>query len=219
MSVSKIAVMDGGMPRQIQQGDVVALGEVIPATIATNAIPVTAGMLAAAFIQRTTTGAGTDTIDTAANIIAGITQGLGAVGIQNGITWRIKYIQNAAFAITVQATANTGVTVNNGTINASSVKEFLLTIVNGSPARAVTSAVTTNASAVVTGLSNADAAAISAGMIVTNAVAGLQGATVLGVNVNAGSVTMSTNATSTLSAQTINFSPIVTLTGVGQGLL
>ncbi len=218
MTVLKSVVMDGNMQRLVAQGDTVAAAEVIPATIATNAITITAAILGGGFIQRTTTGAGTDTIDTAANIIAGLTAGVGLAGIPAGTTFRATWIQNAAFAITVQATANTGVTVTNGAIAASSVKEFLVTVVNGTPAATLVGT-TTNASAVVSGLTAAQASLVTPGMVVTNAVSNLQGTTVIAVNIAAGTITMSGNANATAANQAINFSPVITVVGIGQKLL
>lgn len=217
--LAKPLISDGGLNRPLAAGDNLAGGEFIPTTIATNAITISGSQLGQRFIQRTTTGAGTDTIDTAANVIGALTSGLGNVGVPNGTSWYCTWIQNAAFAITVQATANTGVTVTLGTVNASSVKDFLVRVVNGSPAQAY-AGMTTNASAVVTGFTADQLKNITPGMIVTNAVNGLQGQTVLSVNIDAGSVTFSGNANATSTTPvTINFSPVITLNGVGQGLL
>lgn len=220
MSALKPIVYDGGIMRQVAQGDVVAGAEQIPATLAGGAITATGPMLTAGFIQLTSVGATAVTVDTAANIIAAISGGLNTSGVQNGTTFRNRVIQNAAFAATFAPTANTGVTVTNGVVNASSVKDFLVTVVNGSPARnTMNTLATTNASAVVTGFTAADVAAITPGMVVTNAVAGLQGATVLGVNMTNNSVTLSANANATLAGQALSFSPVVTVAGIGQALL
>lgn len=217
MSVVKNVIYDGGLQRVMSLGDVLGAGEILPATIVANALTITGAMLQQPFIQRTITGAGTDTLDTAINIIAALSQGMNLVGIQPGTTWRIKWINNAAFVDTVTATANTGVTVVNGTVNASSVKEFLVTIVNGTPGLVTGAAVFTNGSAVVTGLLERETRNLSPGMVVTNAIAGVQGATILSVQANVG-VTLSTNATSTVVGS-MTLSPVVTLTGLGQGLL
>jgi hypothetical protein len=216
--LAKPLVIDGGLNRAIFPGDTLVGGEVFPTTIATNAITITGQQLASGLIQRTTTGAGTDTLDTAANIIAAISSGIGTTGVPRGTTWRCKWVQNAAFAITVAATANTGVSVALPTINASSVKEYLVTVVNGTPAQQYQAA-TTNASAVLSGFTSTQLAALSVGMIVTNVVAGLQGAKIIGIDSGAGTVTMDTNATSTNASVTVNFSPVITLQGIGQGLL
>lgn len=215
MALGKPLIYDNGIPRQVSPGDTVAYGEILPATIATNAITITGTQLLSGLIQRTTTAAGTDTIDTAANIISAISTS----GVQAGTTWRCKWVQNAAFAITVTATANTGITINLPTINASSVKDYLITVVNGTPATVV-QALTTNTSAIITGLTTAQVAAITPGMVITNAVAGLQGTTVIAVNIAAGSVTLSAAASATNTTPvTVNFSPVITLQGIGQGLL
>ena len=60
------------------------------------------------------------------------------------------------------------------------------------------------------------AATLTPGMIVTNAVAGTQGFTIVGVNIAAGTVTLSGNATSTNAAPGVafSFSPVVTITGL-----
>lgn len=215
----KPLVSDGGLNRQVNNGDNIAGGEIIPATIATNAITITGSQLSGRFVQRTTTGAGTDTIDTAANIISALIAGLGSTGVANGTSWWVTWIQNAAYAVTLTATANTGITVTSGVVNASSVKDFLVTVTNGTPAQSYPG-MTTNASAIVTGFTADQLKNITTGMVVTNAVNGLQGTTVIGVNIGAGSVTFSGNANATSSTPVaINFSPTITLTGIGQGLL
>jgi hypothetical protein len=90
----------------------------------------------------------------------------------------------------------------------------LVTIVNGTPAQTV-QANTTNASNVVTGLTSAQAALLSVGQVVTNAVNGLQGTTITAVNITLGTVTLSGNANATSSTPVaISFSPVVQLDGL-----
>lgn len=217
--ILKPIVYDGGLQRQVTIGDVVGGAEIIPATLTANALTVTGAILSNGIVQRTTSAAGIATIDTAANIIAALSGGLNVSSIQNGSTFRVRWMQTAAFTDTLTA-ANTGVTVTNGIVNASSVKDFLVTVVNGSPAKStVNSLVTTNASAVVTGFNAADISAITPGMVVTNAVAGLQASTVLGVNLTNNSVTLSGNANASLTGQALTFSPVIAIAGIGQGLL
>lgn len=215
--IVKNMVWDGSQQRPMQVGDVRGEGEVIPATISTTAITISGQQLSSGFILRNPGAAGTDTIDTAANLIAAIASGIGSIGVQPGTTWRCTWIVSTANAVTVQATANTGVTVTNGTVNASSVKEFLCTVVNGTPAQtfAVNS---TNTSAVLTGLTAAQTALLSVGMVVTNAALGLQGQTIISIQPGAG-VTMSGNANSTAVGTALTFSPVVTVYGIGQKLL
>ncbi len=205
---------DGALQRKVMPGDTFVSGEIFPAAVATTATTITAQILGNGWYNRTLAANGTDTVDSAANLIAGLTQGLGAIGVQNGTAWRFSIYNANAFTDTVQASANTGVTVNAGAIAASSVKEFIVTVVNGSPARTV-NGVSANASPVITGITSADLALLTVGMIVTNAVAGLQGQTVIGINQAAGSITLSGNANST-GAVSVSLSPVVTLQGIGQ---
>jgi hypothetical protein len=217
MGILKALVLDGQMARQLNVGDILAGGETIPATVVTTAITVTGAQLAQGNILRNPAAGATDTLDSAANIIAALTNGIGNVGIPPGTTFRVRWICTTAFAITVQATANTGVTVNRGSIAASSAKEFLCTIVNGTPAQTF-AGLTTNASAVVTGFTQAQLSLLSVGMIVTNAVAGLQGTTIIAINQAAGSITFSGNANATNTTPvSISFSPVVQLDGLQQG--
>lgn len=211
----KPVVYDGFSQRNIFPGDTVAGGEVMPATISTVVnLAITTAMLAAGIILRNPAGVSNENIDTAANIVAGLSAGLGTAGIPAGTTFRCRWVLTTANALTVQATANTGVTVNRGTVAASTSKDYLVTIVNGTPAQTY-QAITTNASAVVSGLTTAQCASLSVGMIVTNAVNGLQGTTIIGVNPNAGSVTMSGTANATAATPTaVTFSPVVTLDGL-----
>lgn len=221
MSLIKTIGFDGlGVsPRQVQQGDVVCLAEQLPATSASNALTVTGQLLANSLIQSTETANATYTLDTAANIILALQAITNVANIQNGTSWRLRHINNAAFTVTYAVTANTGVTVALPTINASSVKDFLITVTNGTPAQTF-AATTVNATAVVAGLTQSQCALLSPGMIVTNAVAALQGTTILAVNATAGTVTLSGNANATnTTAVAVSFSPVVAVQGLGQGLL
>ena len=211
----KPVVYDGSLQRQLSPGDIVAGGEQIVASSTSTAITVTAALMAQGIFLRNPSGAATDTIDTAANIIAGLASGLGSNGIQSGTTFRLRWINtNGTNAVTVAATANTGVTVNRGTVALSTAKEFLVTVNNGTPAQTF-QANTTSGSAVVSGLTASQLALLSPGMVVTNAVNGLQGTTILAVNMTAGTVTLSGNANATSSSPvTISFSPVITLDGL-----
>lgn len=216
--LARSQVSDGGINRQILPGDSIVTGEVLPAAITTAAITISGQQLSSGLINRTGLGgAGTDTIDSAANLIANILQGLGLTGVQDQTAWRCIWYNPSASVITVTATANTGVTVTNGTVNAASVKSFLCTIVDGTPARTF-NGFSTNTSPIVTGVSQADCAALGVGQIVTNATVGLQGQTIIGIDIAKGAVTFSGNANAT-QAVSIAASPQVTLLGLGQGLV
>lgn len=217
MSILRPVVYDGFAQRQLAQGDILGGGETIPATVVTTAITVTGAQLQQGIILRNPAAAATDTLDTAANIIAALSVGLGLGAIPNGLTWRVRWIVTTAQATTVQATANTGVTVNRGSIAASSAKEFLFTIVNGTPAQTF-QCTTVNANNVLSGLTATQCSLLSVGMVITNAVAGLQGQTIIAINGAAGTVTLSGNANATNSSPvTVAFSPVVQLDGLQQG--
>lgn len=219
MSLVKPTVYDGSLQRQTQQGDVVGAAEVINSIGTGTAVTITGAILASGLISGAPTAAAAYTLDSAANILAALTSGPGNFPVQNGTTFRVRHLNTTAFAVTWAATANTGVTVANGTTNASSVKDFLLTVVNGQPP-VIASGTTVNGSAVVSAVPAATLAAMTVGQVITNAVAGLQGATVTSINLAAGTFTASANANATnTTAVAINVSPVITFTGIGQGLL
>lgn len=209
-------VLDGQLPRALVRGDVMTLGEAVAATVSTTNITVTGAQLLSAAILRNPAATATDTLDTAENIRAAIAAAYNAA-LPNGITWRVRWIVTTAQQLALAATANTGVVLNRGTVTASAAagfKDFLITITNGTPAQTFT-ANTTNGSAVITGLSAAQTALLTPGMIVTNAVNGLQGTTILSVQSGTG-VTLSgnANATSTAPGVAISFSPVITVDGL-----
>lgn len=219
MSMVKPTVYDGPIQRQVQLGDTVCAAEVIPAASSSTALTVTGQMLSQPFIQSNEGGAAAYTLDTAANIIIALGLGLGLLSIQNGTTWRLRHINTTAFVVTYGVTANTGMTIANGVVNASSVKDFLVTVTNGSPVQTF-SATTVNASPTISGLTPAQCALLSPGMVVTSVSAGQQGTTILSVNISAGTVTLSGNANATNTVPiAYTFSPTITVTGIGQGLL
>lgn len=213
MPFPRMMVMDQGIQRPEQFGDVVPSCEPFPASVTTVTYAVTAATLLAAFQNRAPAGNSADTLPTAAALIAAA-----STPVANNTTWRQKVVNTGAGIITVTAPANAGVTVALPTINAGSVKEFLMTVTNGTPATSIINVSSTNASPTVTGLTQAQTDAISVGMVVTNAILNLQGQTVIGI-VPGVSVTFSGNANATSTGNTINLSPTYTVQGVGQGLV
>lgn len=215
MSLVKPVITDGGFaPRQLQQGDVVAGADVIPATDTTNTnLTITGAILLRKFIVRNPAGVSNENFDTATNLIIALQAAAGSP-IQAGTSFIFRFINISANILTVVATANTGLVLVRGNIPASSQKEFLITVRNGTPAQTY-ACTTTNASAVV-GMTVAQAATLSPGMIVTNAVVGQQGNTILSVNIQAGTVTMSGNSNATTAAPgtAFTFSPVVTIDGL-----
>lgn len=217
-------VSDGaGTVRQFIPGDLIITHEYVPAAIPGNAVTLTGALMAAGILLAAPTAAATYTVDAAANIITALAPYFGynpnaaAPGgtqiyqaIPDGTSFRFTLVNSAAFAITISPTANTGVTVNRGSIAASSSKDILVTVKAGEPAQAIIGN-TVSGSAVITGLTQAVCAAVGLGMVVTNVIAGLQAATVIGVNQTAGTITLSANASATATGSTINLSPVVVI--------
>ena len=222
--LTRPVMFDNAQMRALLPGDVVVGGEQISALTTAGAGTLTAALLIAGIIRRTgPAGVFNDTTDSAQNIINAIISayfvGTGAVspaGVPIGTTWRLRYSNTVAFAGTVVAGAGVTLGVNTATINASSVKDFLLTVLNGTPTQ-VYAATTTNASAVITGLTQAQTQNLSVGMVVSGT--GIQAAsTILSVQPGIG-VTLSLNATATATLVALTFSPSVQIDGLGQGLL
>lgn len=228
MAYARPIISDGSLNRAIQPGDVLLGGEVIQPLTTVGAGTLTALLLASGLIYRTgPVGAFTDTTDTSANIINQIvaqynysTQSVSGLSsgnaVQNGTTVRVRYMNSVAFVGTIAA--GTGVTLGNNatTVNASSVKDFLITVTNGTPQQ-VFACSTTNASAVVTGLSQFQTSQLTPGMLVTGT--GIPASTTIASIQNGVGVTLSANATATNVLTALTFNPTIRLDGLGQGLL
>jgi hypothetical protein len=215
-----------GLMRNAFNGDIVTTNEIVPALNATAGVTLTGALLGLTLYMSSGAGAVTLTLDTAANIIASLAPQFGYnqnasapagtanyAAIQPGTAWRFKVVATTANAVTIVSTANTGTVVNRGVTAASTSRDFLVTINNGTPAQSIT-VNSTNASNQLTGMSQSQLSTLSVGMIVTNAVLGLQGATIIGINIAAGSLTMSTTANATAVGTVVNFSPLVTIDGL-----
>lgn len=215
MSYVKPTVYDNGFQRQVSQGDVVAGGEVVGALTTVGAGTLTAALITGnSIISRSgSVAAYNDTTDTAANIISTI-----AVNNQTpmpGSTHRLRVLNTVAFIQTL--VAGTGVTLVGVTANAaSSFRDYLITLTNTTPTY-IASATTTNGSAVITGMDSSKTSAVSPGQLVTGT--GIPAATtVLSVQPGIG-VTLSANATASSFLVGLTFSPTVTITGIGSGLI
>lgn len=226
MSLATPLVMDGQLARTMVPGDVLNTQEQVQTLTTAGAGTVTAQMLLSGILSRTgPTGAVADTFPTASALIAALSANGGYVGsgslspggsLSPNASFRVRYINNVAFALTATA-PDTSCVVTSPTINASSVKDFLITIVNGTPLYIANSCSTTNGSAVVTGLTQSQTMNITPGMLVTGT--GIPGSTtVLSVQPGVG-VTLSANATATNNPIALTFSPRYTVLGLGQGLL
>lgn len=216
MSYVKAQTRDNGFVRDVNNGDVVAMGEVIGALTTAGNGSLTAPLITSyTILSRTGPAAAyADTVATAADIVAGL-----AVNGQTpnpGSTHRLRILNTVAFINTI--TTNTGVTLSGVTaIAASSWRDFLVTLTNTTNS-SIAVASTTNASAVLTGISDTSLRLITPGMTVTGTGIAAN-TTVTGVNLTAGTVTVSNAATATGSLVAITFGPSVSIAGIGGGLL
>lgn len=220
MSLVNSYVSDLGLQRARQMGDIVASQDIIaagPATVGNGTI--VAANIAAGIITRTgPTGAYTDTTDTAANIIATIAPYNGLAkggGVQPGASFRFRLINTVAFALTLAA--GVGVTLgSNVNVAASSVKEYLLTILNGTP-QTIQSATVDGTTAVITGMTQGQTDQVSTGQLVSGT--GISASTtVLSVQPGVG-VILSAVTTIAGSAVQLTFSPRLRIDSLGQMLL
>lgn len=215
-----------GLSRTIYPGDLLVVGERVPATNAGTAVTLTGALLSQGIYLSSGAGAVTLTLDSAANIVAALANFFGYnpnaalpagtlqyQAIPPGTAFRFKVIISTANAVTVAATANTGVTVNRGSVAASSSRDFLVTFTNGTLAQAF-AVNSTNASAVLSGLTAEQLSKLSVGMVVTNAALNLQAQTIISINLAAGTVTMSGNANATTVGTLLNFSPTLVVDGL-----
>jgi hypothetical protein len=215
-----------GFQRTALPGDLMVTNEIVPAANNGTAVTLTGALIGAGIYLSSAGSAPTITLDSAANIVAALSPSFNYnpnasvaggtpvyAGIPANTSIRLRYIQSTAFAATIAATANTGVTVNRGSVAASTSRDFLITFNNGTPAQTYAAA-STSGSAVLTGLNQQQLATLSVGMIVTNAALNLQGQTIISINLAAGSVTMSGNANATASATALTFSPVITVDGL-----
>ncbi len=223
MSLVQPFVRDG-MQRDIVPGDVLNRFESVTTLANAASVTLSFAQLTAGILNRTgPAGAYGDTTPTASDIVNGIlgqnaVQFPGATtpaGVQPGSTFWLKYINNIAAIATLVAGA--GVTLAGTTaIAASSVRNYLVTILNGTPPQTF-AANTTNASAVVTGLSQAQTQLLSPGMLVTGT--GIPAlAQIASIQPGVG-ITLSANATATGSLVSLAFTPRVEVRGVDQSLL
>jgi len=204
-------------------GDILGTFELEPVAIANAAgVNVTAQQLCAQDIDRSGAAAVTDTLDTADNIVKALIGALirlsppdnnlyGTLPSQKysllGLRILIQLHQVIVFAnfrsansgvLTIAVVANSGVSLLGvTTIAATSWREYLIKILNATPATLI-GATTTNASAVLTLVDLNLILNLTIGMSVSGA--GIQaGSTVVATNRDLGTVTLSLPATATAS--------------------
>lgn len=224
MSMVRAAVYDNGIVRMPQQGDLIANSEAILTNATAGALSITGAMMASGILSRSGPGAGyIDTFPAASDLVntlmgSGNFVGTGAFsaqGVQPGLSFRFRIINTVAFANTVAAGAGgtlSGVT----TVAASTYRDYLVTITNGTPPQVIAGN-TTNANAVVTGMNAGLLSMLTQGMLVTGT--GIPGgATIASIQPGVG-ITLSANATATNTGTALTFSPSYTVAGIGSGAI
>lgn len=171
----------------------------------------TAASLLAGVINRTgPVGAYADTLPTVNQLVAACPQ------LSVGDSFTFLFRNTVAQANTI--TAGTGWTLGSNTsIAASLVREFLVTMTAVKPTTVV-SATTTNASAILTNLSDDAVKALTPGMLVTGTNIPAS-TTLIAVNANSRTATMSAAATGTGNNIAVTANPTATLEGVRSSTL
>jgi hypothetical protein len=171
-----------------------------------GASTLTVSSLLAGVINRSGPGAGyNDTLPTVDQLIAACPT------LSVGDSFSFMHRNTVAFAMTL--VAGTGWTLGSNTGNAASKnREYLVTIKSNSRSRTF-SASTTNASAVLTNVSETDCKNLQPGQAVTGTNIPAS-TTIIGVNMDTLQVTMSANATGSGDNIAVTSSPTATIEGV-----
>jgi len=178
---------------------------IFPITTAGSGILSAAGMNSG-IIERTGPGAGyADVLDTA-DVLMSVLQ-----NVSPGDSFEFLFRNTVAFANTVAVSEGAELAGANTAVAASTVRRYLVTIL-ATARRQSFLANTTNASAVISGLTQAQAQTLQPGMGITGT--NIPAATtVLSVNSVSGTVTISANATGT-AANAMTFFPRYNIRGL-----
>jgi hypothetical protein len=215
----------------IQPGDTLMFGEIVAvnATVGAAAIPASQ-MLTGILYRSGSTGAYSDTFDTAANVYTQLSGGADNNNpvMQAGSTFRLRVLSSVAFADTIVLGA--GMVAGQGSlvVPASGWREFLFTLVNGTPPQSI-AATTINGSPNAIFSLTGSAISISIGPA-ARALNVMPGASVTGTGIPAGTtvlsvvqgnggttgVVLSANATVT-GATALSFGPVFKVDSIGSG--
>jgi hypothetical protein len=216
----------GNTPRKALPGDITLRGESLTTVNSNTGVTLTAPQLLSGILNRTgTAGAGyNDATPSAVEIVNSLLSGyvLGSAitqftgypaqqGVTPGLTSRLEFINNGT-GFTSTITAGTDVTLaGTMTVATNTIREFLITILNGTPQQ-IFSGTTTNSSAVVTGLTQGQTNLLTVGMSVSGT--SIQaGSTIIAVNPGVG-ITLSATATAS-GTVALTFGPRVSVQNLG----
>ena len=205
--------LDGGANNvtAAQGGDITMSQKIINSNTTVGAATLTAQQVLGGVLRRTgPTAHYIDTFPTADSLL----QACPILSV--GDAWELIHINTVAFTNT--PAAGTGIVLGNETtMAASSHKRFLFTVL-GNGITQVAAATTTNGSAVITNIAANLIANIRVGQGVSGT--GIPANTyVIGVNLTAGTVTMSANATADGAIVAVTTFPRIRVDGIGGGTL
>lgn len=194
---------------QVANDIVIAQYKIAQLATAGNGAPGVTAVLGGVLNRTGPAAAYTDTIPSAAALLAAAP----TLTVGDSFSWIVR--NTVAFAATLAG--GTGIVIGTDTgIAASLVREYLLSVL-ATGVEGIYQVNTTNNSAVLTGFTATQIAAISPGMGVTGA--GIPAnATVIGVNSSTNTVTISANATATATVGA-TFFPRIQLDGVRSSTL
>lgn len=208
MSVVHTQVDGGGNNvRQQAPGDTpMEMLQFVPLTTI-GAGQLTAAMIVGGVIERTgPVGAYIDTLPTVADLLAAIPVA------SPGDSFNLYFRNTVAFAMTLAVGLGWTLDGANTGVPASNTRLYVITILTNKPAQ-LYAGNTTNASPTVTGFTAAQLNNLMPGMAVTGT--GIPASTtIIGVSPDAGTITLSANATATGSLVGLTFLPTAKIKGV-----
>lgn len=221
MSLVRNAIYDNGQVRYQGPGDLNAGNEVILQDATNGNLTITGALMATGILRRTGSAANyADVFPTAADLVNALLNnaylGGGAVAAVGVVpaAFRFRILNTVAFTNTPTIGAGGTLVGGNTAIAASSWKDYLITITNGTPG-SVVAGNTTNASAVVTGMNPGLLQYVTQGQLVTGT--GIPGGTTVASVQPGVGITLSANATATNAGTALTFGPTYTVQSLGGG--
>jgi len=233
MTAIRLSGTRGLMEELVNPGDTIVTGEFVASNATVGSATIPAAQLVSGTLNRSgSTGAYTDTFDTAVNVITALTGNVPAGALVPGHSFRFRLYNSVAYAETI--TLGAGMVAGVGTVSsvsASTWRDFLFTVQNTTPSQNLVMN-TTSGSPTATIVLPAGMVAMPIGVqpIAVNIQPGATAigsgipasTTVLGIVQGQGGitgVTLSANATATATNVAVNFGPTIKVDGLGSGTL
>lgn len=199
--LSRAQVVQNGNECRASAGIRTLAGVVVTQDATAGNITWTAASVMGGYLIRTGPGAGYgDTTPSADQLVAAYPE------LTRGDSFTFLCSSGVAFANTVVAGAGITLAGTSG-VAASSVREYLVTLLSGGNRTRVAVGSTTNASAVISNLSATDIQNISVGMLATGTGVGAAPNAVLAVNLSNNTVTLAVVSSATADNIAVTFTP------------